>query len=49
MMELPRRAALLGVIALGLASLAACGKKGEPEPPPGQSKNFPKSYPAPGS
>jgi hypothetical protein len=48
-MEPTRRVALLGAFALGLAPLAACGKKGEPEPPKDQPKTFPKSYPPPGS
>jgi predicted small lipoprotein YifL len=46
---LRRRVALAGAIAMLLAPLAACGKKGEPDPPPGQKNTFPKSYPPPGS
>jgi predicted small lipoprotein YifL len=49
MMKLPRRVALLGAFALGMAALAACGKKGEPQPPKDQPKTFPKTYPPPGS
>jgi predicted small lipoprotein YifL len=48
--ELRRRVALAGALAMLLAPLAACGKKGEPDPPPGsKTKDFPKSYPPPGS
>jgi predicted small lipoprotein YifL len=36
------------IAALAL-SLAACGKKGAPEPPPGKSDNFPRQYPDPSS
>ncbi len=32
------------------ASLSACGKRGNPEPPPGAEKSdFPRQYPAPNS
>ena len=34
--------------ALG-ASLAACGRKGPPEPPPGTEDQYPRKYPAPPS
>jgi predicted small lipoprotein YifL len=36
------------IVALAL-SLAACGKKGPPEPPDPQSDNFPRQYPDPDS
>jgi hypothetical protein len=43
----PRRLALAGALA---ALLAACGRKANPEPPPGTPKDaFPKSYPPKGS
>jgi predicted small lipoprotein YifL len=45
--RLPRRLALAGALA---ALLAACGRKGNPEPPPGIPKDaFPKQYPPKGS
>jgi putative lipoprotein len=45
--RLPRRLALAA--ALG-ALLAACGRKSNPEPPPGTPKDaFPKKYPPQGS
>lgn len=34
------------VVMLALASaLAACGKKGPPEPPPGEESTYPRTYP----
>ncbi|MDX2101979.1 MAG: hypothetical protein EAZ99_17180 [Alphaproteobacteria bacterium] len=36
-----RRALLLAA----LAALAGCGRKGDPEPPPGRPSTFPQSYP----
>jgi putative lipoprotein len=45
--RLPRRLALAGALAL---VVAACGRKGSPEPPPGIPKEaFPKQYPPKGS
>ncbi len=47
---MPRRLALAGVLALLMAPLAACGRKANPEPPPGVPKDaFPKPYPPKGS
>ncbi len=44
-----RRALLLCGLALPLALLGACGKKGDLRPPPGEAAAFtwPKQYPAP--
>ena len=35
------------LVALGLVllALAACGKKGSPQPPPGQPNTYPQHYP----
>ncbi len=42
-------AAALMVLCLGL-SLSACGKRGDPEPPPGaKESDYPRPYPAPKS
>lgn len=41
---LKRIAALVCVLALA-AGTAACGKKGDLEPPPGSKGQFPKQYP----
>jgi predicted small lipoprotein YifL len=41
---LPRR--LLLALALAVP-LAACGRKGDPEPPEGADEKFPRQYPAP--
>lgn len=36
------------LLALALAApLAACGRKGDPEPPEGADEKFPRQYPAP--
>lgn len=41
------RVALALFLALALAgSLAACGKKGPPEPPPGEKSTYPRTYPS---
>jgi predicted small lipoprotein YifL len=41
------RVALALIVAMALAgSLAACGKKGSPEPPPGKESTYPKPYPS---
>jgi hypothetical protein len=37
-------AAALVVLAIGLP-LAACGKKGAPQPPPGEPDTYPRVYP----
>jgi predicted small lipoprotein YifL len=43
------RALLLAVSLLGVLTLAACGKKGPPEPPgPPDQITFPRDYPVPG-
>jgi predicted small lipoprotein YifL len=45
-----RRLALAGAIAALLAPLAACGRKANPEPPPGVPKDaFPRNYPPKGT
>ncbi|MFT5438476.1 MAG: putative small lipoprotein YifL [Alphaproteobacteria bacterium] len=36
---------LVMVLAVSLP-LAACGKKGEPKPPPGTESDFPRKYPS---
>ena len=40
-----RIALILVVLAVGL-SLAGCGKKGSPQPPPGTPDTFPRTYPS---
>jgi predicted small lipoprotein YifL len=45
-----RRAALRAALAAALAAvlapaLAACGRKGDPEPPPGSDPLYPRRYP----
>jgi predicted small lipoprotein YifL len=35
---------LLVVLLIGVA-LAGCGKKGAPQPPPGEPNTFPRAYP----
>ena len=45
-----RRAVLPLVLTLALAlapTLAACGKRGKPEPPPEADGTYPRTYPAP--
>ena len=37
------RILLLMVVVLGLAG---CGKKGAPQPPPGEPNTFPRAYPS---
>jgi predicted small lipoprotein YifL len=37
------------IIALALPALTACGKRGQPEPPPGQKSTYPGTYPNPNS
>lgn len=42
------RACAALMLALALAGgLAACGKRGDPEPPPGKKDEFPRTYPDP--
>lgn len=41
------RVALAILLALALvAPLAACGKKGPPQPPAGKESSFPRTYPS---
>ena len=43
-----RRALILRMAAAAaLAGLGGCGRKGDPEPPPGEPVRFPRSYPKP--
>ncbi len=47
---LSRSSSLLWIMIAALAlSLAACGKKGPPEPPEGKTDQFPRQYPDPSS
>lgn len=43
-----RKFILLAVVAALAAPLAACGRKGPPEPPPGADDKYPRTYPNPG-
>lgn len=43
------RRALLALLAGAAAGLSACGKRGSPLPPPGETSDFPRQYPAPSS
>jgi predicted small lipoprotein YifL len=43
-----RASAWLVIVGLAL-SVAACGKKGPPEPPEGKTDQFPRQYPDPSS
>jgi len=38
------RTRLLAILIVALA-LASCGKKGPPQPPPGEPDTFPQTYP----
>jgi predicted small lipoprotein YifL len=40
-----KRAIIVGVM-LAAISLAGCGKKGPPQPPPGVPNTYPQNYPA---
>lgn len=40
-----RRALILRIAATALAGLGGCGRKGDPEPPPGETVRFPRRYP----
>jgi len=42
-----RRAAVLALALVTIAALAACGKKGDPVPPPGEPNVWPRFYPNP--
>ena len=44
-MKFSRRGLSVLLLILGLA-LAACGKKGDPQPPPGVPKTYPRTYPS---
>jgi predicted small lipoprotein YifL len=39
------RLSIAVVLCFGLA-LAACGKKGDPKPPPGEPNTYPRVYPS---
>ncbi|MGH6990181.1 MAG: hypothetical protein ACREFD_03125 [Stellaceae bacterium] len=39
--------AILLIAAIALPTLAACGKRGHPQPPPGSKGMFPRTYPNP--
>jgi predicted small lipoprotein YifL len=39
------RAFLILLLIAAFLPLAACGKKGPPEPPPDQPKTYPRTYP----
>jgi predicted small lipoprotein YifL len=41
-----RALAAVALLLLLAAPLAACGKKGLPEPPPGEPNTYPRTYPA---
>jgi len=44
------RGLVLGLlVAALLAPLGACGRKNQPDPPPGQPNEYPRSYPKPGT
>ena len=46
-MKMTRRIAALLIVAALAASIAACGRKGDLKPPPGnEDSSFPRSYPA---
>jgi predicted small lipoprotein YifL len=36
----------VGVLLLVGLALAACGKKGDPQPPPGVPNTYPRTYPS---
>lgn len=42
-----RTIALMLVLAIAMPLLAACGKRGSPEPPAGEKSVYPKIYPNP--
>ena len=42
-----RRSAAIILLLLMALPLTACGKRGAPEPPPGEKNEYPKSYPNP--
>lgn len=41
-----RRLILLGVLAALALPLVSCGKKNQPEPPPGSQNTYPRVYPS---
>ena len=43
---LARRLILLGVLAALALPIASCGKKNQPEPPPGSQNTYPRVYPS---
>ncbi|MBI3506343.1 MAG: hypothetical protein HY059_16015 [Proteobacteria bacterium] len=42
----PRKLILLAFVLALAAPLAACGRKGPPEAPPGADEKYPRSYPS---
>ncbi|WPZ34971.1 hypothetical protein T8K17_02235 [Thalassobaculum sp. OXR-137] len=46
-MDETRRTLLLALAALATGGLAACGKRGDPNPPKDRPSPHPRSYPAP--
>ena len=41
-----RKLILFALVAALVAPLAACGRKGPPEPPPGADEKYPRGYPS---
>ena len=47
MQRLSHAALALALAAALMGTLAACGKRGTPGPPPGQKNEYPRNYPDP--